>query len=143
MNSTQEKLEQGDNQNCRVFSVNDKYVLPRFFAVQILIQRSRIELLGTKSTLSSTDIDNYQVRVFRYFLIHLLNSHNQKVTTLSPDGRFLAIGGSRDVRFLKITITFQFAHLSMVAYRFVVPFLRACSRACTDRQRNIRRFVFK
>ncbi|KAJ3517553.1 hypothetical protein NLJ89_g439 [Agrocybe chaxingu] len=67
VNSTLEKLEKGENENCRAFTVF----------------KDKIKLLATKSTLSGTDLDDYQ-----------------KVTALSPDGSMLAVAGAHDLALL-------------------------------------------
>jgi len=69
VNSILEKMEKGENDNCRTFTV----------------AKDKIKLMGTKSTLSGRDIDDYQ-----------------KVTVISPDGTMLAVSGSHDLTLLSL-----------------------------------------
>jgi prolactin regulatory element-binding protein len=68
INSAPDKLEKGQNENCRVYGVQDK----------------KLTLVRTRGTLTiSADNDDYQ-----------------KVTVLSPDAKFLAVAGNRDLSLL-------------------------------------------
>ncbi|KAI0663153.1 WD40 repeat-like protein [Cubamyces menziesii] len=69
INSSQEALKSGENQNCRVYEVKD----------------SKISLSTTRSTLVLNDSDD----------------DYQRVTTFSPDGRYLAIAGTHDLSVLE------------------------------------------
>lgn len=63
VNSTMEKIEKGQNENCRVFSVEDQKCVvnqPRFPPI-ITCDLSRLELLNTKGTIPPDDIEDYQV----------------------------------------------------------------------------------
>ncbi|KAF5322709.1 hypothetical protein D9619_000869 [Psilocybe cf. subviscida] len=67
INSSLEQIEKGENLNCRAFGVRE----------------SKIQLLGTKGTLTVGDTDDFQ-----------------KVTVLSPDGALLVAAGSHDLNLL-------------------------------------------
>ncbi|KAJ7368124.1 WD40 repeat-like protein [Mycena albidolilacea] len=67
VNSPEEQMKKGENQNCRVFSFNEQ----------------KLGLLGTHGTLVSGDLEDYQ-----------------KVTVLSPDGKFLIAAGTNSLQLL-------------------------------------------
>ncbi|KAI9574517.1 WD40 repeat-like protein [Boletus coccyginus] len=80
INSSAERVEKGDNENCRKFSVNT--------------DEHKIAPLATCSTLTSGSADDYQ-----------------RVTVLSPDGKYLVIAGARD--------------FSLLDYDSVLPVIRS------------------
>ncbi|KAJ7904344.1 WD40 repeat-like protein [Mycena olivaceomarginata] len=67
VNSPEEQMKKGENQNCRVFSFKEQ----------------KLGLLGTHGTLVSGDLEDYQ-----------------KVTVLSPDGKFLIAAGTNSLQLL-------------------------------------------
>ncbi|KAF9057732.1 WD40-repeat-containing domain protein [Panaeolus papilionaceus] len=64
INSVLEKMEAGQNESCRVFSVVD----------------AKLKFVSRRSTLPQGDLEDYQ-----------------KITALSPDGKYLAVSGSHDL----------------------------------------------
>ncbi|ETW84544.1 hypothetical protein HETIRDRAFT_473217 [Heterobasidion irregulare TC 32-1] len=67
INSTPEKMESGQNQNCRLYAVGGTQIKP----------------LTALGTLKSDDPEDYQ-----------------RVTTVSPDGRYVAVAGTHDLTVL-------------------------------------------
>ncbi|KAG1762250.1 WD40 repeat-like protein [Suillus occidentalis] len=84
INSSEDRLEKGENENCRVFSINE--------SGNALIKGT------TRGTLPSGALEDYQ-----------------RVTVVSPDGKFLAVAGERDLSLL------AFPSLSPVAQSVQVP----------------------
>lgn len=67
INSTPVQLEKGQNENCRVYGVqNNKYVLTRLGRTSLNSAPDfRLTLVGTRGTLTvSADDDDYQVSSF-------------------------------------------------------------------------------
>jgi hypothetical protein len=56
----------------------------------------RLNLIGTQGTLTSGNLDDYQVSFRRYVKLYLIMK--QKVTVLSSNGILLAVAGAHEVR---------------------------------------------
>jgi hypothetical protein len=56
----------------------------------------RLNLLGTQGTLTSSNLDDYQVSFRQYVKLYLIMK--QKVTVLSSNGVLLAVAGTHEVR---------------------------------------------
>ncbi|KAH0840085.1 WD40 repeat-like protein [Lanmaoa asiatica] len=110
INSSPERLEKGENENCRKFSVSTDEL--KYFS----------QCTHCSPSLTSGNLDDYQVRLFLTPQTISYSLDLQRVTVLSPNGRYLVIAGAHDVTVLirtsQLLSTNPFSSLSSITTLF-------------------------